>query len=78
MGDGRGGDEEAPRDLLGRQPAENPKCERDACVLREDRMAGHEDEPEEVVPHLIVDRRVHLQAFLSQLDIASDLFVLAL
>jgi hypothetical protein len=41
-------------------------------------MAGHEDKAEEIVPDLIVDRRVQVQAFLSPLDIAFDLFVLAL
>ncbi len=39
-------------------------------------MAGCEDEAEEIVPDLLVDR--HVQAILSPLDIASDLFVLAL
>src|SRR6267142_5902418 len=41
-------------------------------------MAGREDEAEEIIPDLIVDRRVQFQAFLSLLEIASDLFVLAL
>jgi hypothetical protein len=41
-------------------------------------MAGREDEAEEIVPDLVVDRRVQFQAFLRPLDITSDLFVLAL
>src|SRR6267143_1057997 len=40
-------------------------------------MAGCEDEAEEIVPHLLVDRRVQVHAFLSLAD-APDLFVLAL
>jgi hypothetical protein len=40
-------------------------------------MAGHEDQAEEIVPHLVVDR-VQVRALLSPLDLASDLFVLAL
>ena len=41
-------------------------------------MAGHEDEAEEIVPDLLVERRVHVQGFLSPLEVASDLLVLAL
>src|SRR5207244_2351049 len=39
----------------------------------------HEDEPEEIVTDVVVvDRLIHFAAALSALDIASDLFVLAL
>ena len=41
-------------------------------------MARHEDEAEEVVPDVLIDRRVRVDALLSQLDIAPHLFVLAL
>src|SRR2546429_2070112 len=41
-------------------------------------MAGGEHEAEEVVTDLLVDRCVWIEAFLSPLEIASDLFVLAL
>jgi len=78
LGDGRDRDEESPRDLLGRQTAEDAKRERDPCVFREDRMAGREDEAEEIVPDLLVDCGVQIQAFLRTLDIASKLFVPAL
>src|SRR5216683_3309810 len=78
LGDGWDRDEESSRDFLGRKAAEDAKCERDASFLRQDRMASHEDEAEEIVPDLLVDRRVQVQAFLSPLEIASDLFVLSL
>src|SRR5439155_26656672 len=78
LGDRGDRDEESPRNLLSRQTSEDAKREGDPCVLREHRMAGHEDEAEEIVPDLLVDRSVHIKASLSPLDIASELFVLAL
>ena len=42
---------------VGGEAAEQPQRERDACVGREHRMAGGEDEPEEVVVERIVGRR---------------------
>jgi hypothetical protein len=41
-------------------------------------MAGRENKAKKIVPDLLVDRTVQVQAFLSQLEVASDLFVLAL
>src|SRR5438105_9152355 len=79
LGDGRHRDEEPPRDLLGRQAAEDAKAQGDACVPRKHWMARHEDEAEEVVPDdVVVDRRIRVNALPSPLDVASDLFVLAL
>ena len=40
-------------------------------------MAGREDEAEEIVPDLLLDR-VQFQAVLIPLEVPSDLFVLAL
>ena len=40
-------------------------------------MACHEDEAEEIVSELLVDRGVHVPAALIPLDITSELFVLA-
>src|SRR5207247_8393515 len=77
LGDARDRDEEPPRDLLRRQTAEDAKGERDACVFREDRMACHEDEAEEIVSELLVDRGVQVLSALIPLDIASELLVLA-
>src|SRR6266542_539374 len=78
LGDARDRHEKAPRDLLGRQTPEDAKGERNTCVFREDRVAGGEDEAQEIVSDILVDRRVQVHALLSSLDIASDLFVLAL
>src|SRR5439155_14817282 len=41
-------------------------------------MAGHEDEAQEIVPHVRLDCGVHFQAFLSPFQLASNLFVFAL
>src|SRR5438552_1650976 len=78
LGDARNRDEEPPRDLLGRQTTEYAKGERDTCVFREDWMARHEDEAEDIVPEVLVDRRVQVVVSLIALDIAPELFVLAL
>src|SRR5438874_1207812 len=76
--DARDRHEEPPCDLLSRQTAEDAKGEGDTCVPRKDRMARHEDEAEEVVPDVLIDRRVRVYALLSPFDIAPHLFVLAL
>ena len=78
LGDARNRDEESSRDLLSRQTAQDAKGERDTCFFREDRMARHEDEAEEIVPEVLVDRCVQVHASLFPLDIASELFILAL
>jgi len=78
LGDRRDRDQERPRDLLGRQAAEDAKGESDPRVLREDRMARHEDEAEEVVADFLFDRRIQVDTFMRALDRASDLFLLAL
>ena len=49
--------EEGAGDLLGGEPAEQAKGERDPRLGREHRMAGDEDEAEEVVADVIVDAR---------------------
>src|SRR5712691_12667354 len=41
-------------------------------------MARHEDEAEEVVPDVLVDSRIEVNALMSPLNVATDLFVLAL
>src|SRR6266581_7038516 len=84
LGDGRLGDEEGARDLVGRQAAEQAQRERGARLGREHRMAGDEHEAQEVVADVVVHaidqggfvvRRRHL---LLELHLAGQLFVLAL
>ncbi len=41
-------------------------------------MACHEDEAKEVVPDVLVDSRIQVNALVSPLHVAADLFVLAL
>ena len=50
--------QERPSDLRGVQPAETPQGQRDTRVHRQRRMAGGEDEPEQVVADLVVHRVV--------------------
>src|SRR5207237_8473542 len=75
LGDGGNRNEEAARNLLSRQTAEDAKREGDPCVLRKHRMAGHEDEAEEIVPDVFVDRGVRIKALLSPFGLAFELFV---
>src|SRR6266581_2103771 len=84
LGDGRLGDEEGARDLVGRQAAEQAQRERGARLGREHRMAGDEHEAQEVVADVVVHaidqggfvvRRRHL---LLELHLAGQLLVLAL
>src|SRR5439155_335531 len=80
LGDGRLRDEERPRDLLGRQTAEQAECERHARLGREHRMTRYEHEAQEVVANVVVDRRVEIRCghLLLGLDLATELLVLAL
>ena len=73
-------DQEGPRDLLGRKTAEQAQCERDARFGREHRMAGGEDEAQQVVADVIVDRciEIGLGELLLDLDVTSELLLLSL
>jgi hypothetical protein len=56
LGDGGLRHEERPGDLRGGQPAEQPEGERDPGLAGEHRVAGGEDQPEQVVPDHVVQR----------------------
>ena len=79
LGDGRLRDEERARDLRGLQPPEQAERERNARLGREHRMAGYEDEAEEVVPHVVEGRvEIHHGPLLLGLELATEFLVLAL
>ena len=66
LGHGPLGDEEGAGDLIRRQPAQRPQCERDLGVERKRRMAAREDELEPFVRdrhliHLVLRRLRHLE-----------------
>ena len=61
LGDRRLRHEERPRDLLGRQAAEQAERERDARLGGEHRMAGREDKAQEVVADVVVEGRVEIR-----------------
>lgn len=58
--DGRLGDEERARDLLGAQAAEQPQRQRHPRLGGQRRVAGDEHQAEDVVAHLVVERRVDI------------------
>ena len=73
-------EEERPRDLLRRQAAEQAQGERHAGVGREHRMAGGEDEPEQLVPDVVVDRGLDRsrRVLARSVELEPELAVLAL
>ena len=80
LGDRRRRDEEGARDLLGRQPPEQAQRQRHPRLGREDRMAGREEEAQQVVADVVVDRGLERRdfGFGRGLEIPGDLPVLAL
>ena len=58
--DGGLGDEKRARDFVGRQAAEKTQRHRGARFGRQHWMAGGEHEPQEIVTHVIVQRRFEL------------------
>ncbi len=77
--DGPLGDEERSGDLRRRKAAEQAQRQRDARLLGQDRVAGHEDQAQDVVLH-VVDLRgeVGLVELLEDLQLAPDQLLLAL
>ena len=80
LGHGRLRDQERARDLLGRQPAEQPQGERDARLGGQHRVAGGEHQAQQVVADVVGRRglevgRGHL---LPGLHLAAELLLLAL
>jgi hypothetical protein len=51
-------DEESAGDLVGGEPAHEPERQRHARLGREDRVARGEDQPQQVVAHVVVERGV--------------------
>ena len=80
LGDGRRGNEEGARDLFGGQAAEQAKGQRDPGLGREHRVAGGEDQAQEIVSHVVVDRGVEIgdSGLLPRVELVADLLVLAL
>ena len=66
------------RDLFGGQPTEQTKGERDARINRQDRMAGREHQPQQVVAHIIVQRRVEVGHGAAGFELVTELLVLTL
>src|SRR5690606_30949923 len=52
--------EERARDLLSREATEQAKREGDTSLTRQNRVAGDEYEPEDVVAYRVVERCVHI------------------
>ena len=74
-------DEERARDLVGRQAAEQAQRQRDARLGREHRVAGGEDQAQQVVADVVVERGVEIRRrrlACCDLELAAELLVLAL
>src|SRR6185437_9153691 len=76
--DRRLGQEKGARDLHRRQSAEQAQRECDPGLGGERRMARHEDESEEIVAELIVERRVNVGTPIVVVELAGDLLLLAI
>ena len=79
--DGRLGHQKGARDLVGGEAAEQAQRERDARLGGEHRMAGDEDQPQQVVADVVVQRPLeigHGASSLRRRQFAAELFVLAL
>ncbi len=77
LGDGRLRREERAGDLRRGEAAEQAQGQRDACLARQDRVAGHEDQPQHVVLDAVVEHRLEV-GLLGLLELAAELLVLAL
>ena len=79
LGDGGLRDQERAGDLPGGQAAEQAQRQRQARLGGEHRMAGGEDEAQQVVADVVVDGGVEIRAGarLPALELAADLLVLA-
>ena len=58
LGDRRFRLQEGPGDLAGRQAADHPQRQRGTCFAREERMTGGENEPQQLVADVIVQRGI--------------------
>ncbi len=78
--DGGFRDQEGPRDLVGREAAEQTERERGAGLGREHRMTGREHEAQEIVADVIVERggQLPLGTLLAGFELVPELGVLAL
>ena len=54
MGNGGLGDQESPGDFIGCQAAEQAQSQSQSRIPGEDRMAGNEDEAQQVVAHVFI------------------------
>ncbi len=56
LGDGRLGLQERARDLVGGQAAQQAQGQRDPRVRAQHRVAGHEDQPQQVIANVVAER----------------------
>jgi hypothetical protein len=70
-------DEEGARDLLGGEPSEEPERERHAGFSRQHRVAGDEDEAQQVVADLIVEPGIQVRGLVPVLQLVAELPLLA-
>ena len=79
MRDGRTGQQERARDLLGSQATDHPQGQCSARFAREQRMACREDEPQQLIADVIIESRAQIRhRFLLLLAVSGQHPVLAL
>ena len=78
LGNGRLRLQEGARDLFRGQAADHPKRQRGAGLARQSRMAGGEDQPQQFVADVVVERSIRIgHRLLLQLVLAHQHLVLA-
>ena len=75
--DGGLGRQERARDLFGGQAGEQFQRQRDAGLGRQHRVAGREDQPQQVIAHIVIQRSLEIghRVFLARLHLVADLLV---
>jgi len=73
------GDKECAGDLIGRQSSKQAECEGKARFGREHRMAGREDEAQQIVANLVIDCGIEIRhGHLPNFEVAAQLLVLTI
>src|SRR4029077_13424580 len=79
LSNGRLGDQESPRDLVGCQASKQAQRERDARLGRKHRMAGSKHKAQQIVANIIVERgiEIRLRRLLLDFELVTELLMLS-
>ena len=78
--DGGLGGQKRARDLFGREAGQQLQRQRHARLGRQHRVARREDQPQQVIAHIVIQRRVEIRrgVLLARLHLVADLLVLVI